>query len=94
MHFDMLLFLLTKFCCRLHSPVPCHSIEINEFLGTKRRAIWNLLRVEWENIKQQKAQVEKDEQAGDDDEEKSAFLPPAAAALPMTVPAKRPNSGS
>ena len=69
-------------------------LKINEFHDTKRRAIWNLLRVEWENIKQQKAQVEKDEQAGDDDEEKSAFLPPAAAALPMTVPAKRPNSGS
>ncbi|CAB9519087.1 Xenotropic and polytropic retrovirus receptor 1 [Seminavis robusta] len=68
-------------------------VLFTQFLEVFRRAIWNLLRVEWENIKQQKAQMEKEQEpAVAEDEESSAFLPPAS--LPMTVPAKRPNSST
>jgi len=62
-----------------------------QFLEIVRRALWNLLRLEWEHIKQQKAQGEKDVTADEDDERKP-FLPPAS--VQMSVPAKRPNSGS
>jgi hypothetical protein len=63
---------------------------------TKRRALWNLLRVEWENLKQQTERVEK-EDVSDEDDEKASFLPPAgtqmaATANSVTAPAKRPNS--
>jgi len=55
-----------------------------------RRALWNLLRVEWENIKQQKALSEKE--VTSDDEEDAPFLS-SPVALPMSsVPAKRANS--
>jgi hypothetical protein len=47
--------------------------------------------VEWENIKQQKAQSTKE--AYDDDEEKNPFLPPAVLPMSPAKAAKRPNSG-
>lgn len=64
-----------------------------QFLEIIRRALWNLLRVEWENIKQQKAQVEKEVLS--DDEETSPFVvAPLSAPSKTSVPAKRPNSGN
>lgn len=61
----------------------------SQFLEIVRRALWNLLRVEWENIKQQKAQSARNVHDHDDDE-MNPFLPPVATGA---VPAKRPNSG-
>jgi EXS family len=71
-------------------------VLFTQFLEVFRRSLWNLLRVEWENLKQQTERADK-EDVSDEDEEKAPFLPPmatqmTATAKPMTVPAKRPNS--
>lgn len=49
-------------------------ILFTELLEVFRRAIWNLLRVEWENIKQTKTKVNEDYRTEDDDPETTQFL--------------------
>lgn len=61
-----------------------------QFLEIFRRALWNLLRVEWENIKQQREKAVRNARDLDDDSETGALFP--GANLPPH-PAKRPNSG-
>lgn len=78
---------LLRFCHHLF-PSADAFVLCTQFLEIFRRSIWNLLRVEWENIKQQKAQDEKELQS-DVEEDEKPFLPPVTS---MAVPAKRPNS--
>jgi len=59
-------------------------ILFTEILEVFRRSIWNLLRVEWENIKQTKAQSQLQKNKSRDDEELSQFLPNDEVGIQMT----------
>lgn len=54
-------------------------ILFTELLEVFRRAIWNLLRVEWENIKQSKAEGK----SHDDDDEEEPFVPSSGSSVQM-----------
>jgi hypothetical protein len=54
-------------------PTKDHFVLFTQFLEVFRRAIWNLLRVEWENLKHQKARAVETE---DEDDEEVPFIKP------------------
>jgi EXS family len=55
-------------------PSKDHFVLATQLLEAFRRAIWNLLRVEWESIKHNKARQQED---NDDDEVAPFFKPPS-----------------
>lgn len=63
LRFSWLLRFVTKF------PTNDAFVLCTQFLEVFRRAIWNLLRVEWENIKQQKSKVRKARDSLSDNED-------------------------
>ena len=61
-------------------PTKDHFVLFTQFLEVFRRAIWNLLRVEWENLKHQKAQDAIDEE----NDEELPFLVKPPIGIQMT----------
>ena len=70
---------LLRFWEKLLFPSKDHLILATQLLEAFRRAIWNLLRVEWESIKHNKARQEEE----DDDDEIAPFFK-APPSLQMT----------
>lgn len=65
-------------------------ILCTQFLEALRRALWNLLRVEWENIKQTRGkETEKDVEMVEHD----PFLPVTASSYPVSAMSMSPRSG-
>jgi hypothetical protein len=69
-------------------PSPDALILCTQFLEVVRRAIWNLLRIEWENIKQKAKQLKaRDDYLKPMERPSSKTMErPAAAALPLPPP--------
>lgn len=60
-----------------HNLFPSNDMYIlcTQFLEALRRALWNLLRVEWENIKQNRSKSEEEDDNGDSTSIESEFDP-------------------
>lgn len=75
---------LLRFCQQSIFPNKDQFVLATQLLEAFRRAIWNLLRVEWENIKQQQAKAVQEEEDEDDEMAPLFKPPPAPSSLQMT----------
>jgi hypothetical protein len=88
-------FLRFSWTLRFVSKFPSNDAFVlcTQFLEVFRRAIWNLLRVEWENIKQKaKKPKARDSLSDNEDEEMTSFLPKTTTLSPRDSIGNGPTS--
>lgn len=95
---DLVWFDLSFVACS--TPMPLQQIKFpqntKQLFVLYRRSIWNLLRVEWENLKQQKAHEDFDGSDRSEDDDHAPFLPqiPPMPTSNSTSTAKRITSAT